>query len=104
MKILAPEDAECLPLLVPAAGPGAAELGGGPEDLQVHEGRLLHPQDLFQLNKFFYSFSMSFKKKLFYFFAKGSVVFLRIGIEYHLGSGGIDTGTMIQIRHSGHTK
>ena len=53
MKILAPEDAECLPLLVPAAGPGAAELGGGPEDLQVHEGRLLHPQDLFQLNKFF---------------------------------------------------
>ena len=65
MKILEPEDAECLPLLVPAAGPGAAELGGGPEDLQVHEGRLLHPQDLFQLNKFFIAFLCHFKKSFF---------------------------------------
>ena len=66
MKILAPEDAECLPLLVPAAGPGAAELGGGPEDLQVHEGRLLHPQDLFQLNKFFFIAFLCHLKKSFF--------------------------------------
>jgi hypothetical protein len=44
-----PEDAESLPLLVPAAGAGAAQLRGGAEDLKVQEGGLVHPQNLLQL-------------------------------------------------------
>ena len=47
--VVLPEHAESLPFLVPAAGGGAAELVGGAEDLQVQEGGLVHPQDLFQL-------------------------------------------------------